>query len=481
MRIFEYRSVFVRLICSAALALLTCHVSASARADVILHAFEWSYSGIAAAAHQLKQAGYAAVLVAPPMKSEKSSSCDWYKRYQPQDFRVVDGCNGNKEDFVKMIAALGRENLRVYADVVLNHMANERDASTTFPGQEALTEYAQNPSYWAKQRLFGDLSKGLFGSQDFHPEACIGDYGDPHQVVHRRICGQAGDRGVPDLKDTVVGQNWVLDQRKEYLLALFALGVRGFRLDAAKHMPIGAIRYFVPDSIANKAQVFGEIITWGGASDHEYNLYLKPYLQQLPASFGAYDFPLLNTLKRAFEPGQSLGANLANPYADGNALEWQRAVTVVTTHDIPTTFRSLILNPKDEELAYAYVLGRDGGTPLVFDDGSRERFEQGRWVDAWKRDVMKGMIFFHNRMQGKWMEAVSVNDCALLWRRQEDGIAAINKCGFDQFITVDTRQKFKWNVTYRDALSNGGNTFQITGPLHTFHIPARSARMWYAN
>lgn len=472
---------FVGAMRSACLALLICCIARSAKAEVILHAFEWSYSGLAAAAHDIKQAGYAAVLVAPPMKSERSASCDWYKRYQPQDFRVIDGCNGNKEDFVKMVAALGKQHVRVYADVVLNHMANERDNSTTFPGQEALTQYAKDPAYWAKQRLFGQLSNGLFSPQDFHPKACIGDYGDPNQVLQRRICGEAGDGGLPDLKDTVVGQNWVLDQRKEYIEALFALGVRGFRLDAAKHMPIGAIRYFVPNSISGKAHVFGEIITWGGTSDRDYNLYLKPYLQQLPASFGAYDFPLLNTLKRAFEPGQSLGANLANPYADGNALEWQRAVTVVTTHDIPTTFRSLIMNPKDEELAYAYVLGRDGGTPLVFDDGSRERFEHARWVDAWKRDVMKGMIFFHNRMQSKWMESVSANDCALLWRREEDGVAAINKCGFDQFITVDTRQKFKWNVTYRDALTNGGNTFQITGPLHTFHIPARTARMWYAD
>ena len=473
-------SVFRNAMRSAVAVLLGCFVSASARADVILHAFDWSYAGIAGAAHEIKQAGYGAVLVAPPMKSEKSNSCDWYKRYQPEDFRVIDGCNGNKEDFVRMIAALRKEHLRVYADVVLNHMANERDNSTVFPGTEALSIYAKDPTYWGKQRLYGDLKNELFSPQDFNDEACIRDYGDPEQVTHGRICGQGGDRGLPDLKDTVPGQNWVLDQRREYLQALFALGVSGFRLDAAKHMPIGAIRYFVPDSIADKAQVFGEIITWGGASDHEYNLYLKPYLQQLPASFGAYDFPLLNTLKRAFEPGQSLGANLANPYADGNALEWQRAVTVVTTHDIPTTFRSLIMNPKDEELAYAYVLGRDGGTPLVFDDGSRERFEQGRWVDAWKRDVMKGMIFFHNRMQGKRMEAVSANDCALLWRRQEDGIAGINKCGFDQFITVDTRNKFKWNVTYHDALANGGNTLQITGPLFTFKIPARSACMWYA-
>ncbi len=478
MRLAKTRSRALLLLHSACVVLCTWWSCATAHADVVLHAFEWSYSGIAGAARQIKAAGYKAVLVPPPMKSEISASCDWYKRYQPQDLRVIDGCNGNKEQFVKMIAALSREGLAVYADVVLNHMANERNNSTAFPGPETLTTYANDPARWAKQRLFGDLSKGLFSPQDFHEEACIGDYGNPDQVRRRRICGQAGDRGMPDLKDTTVGQNWVLDQRKQYLEALFALGVRGFRLDAAKHMPIGAIRYFVPDSIANQAHIFGEIITWGGTSDYEYKLYLKPYLEQLPPAFGAYDFPLLNTLKRALAPGQNLGDNLANPYTDGNALEWRRAVTVVTTHDIPTTFRSLIMDPKDEELAYAYVLGRDGGTPLVFDDGSKERFDSARWVGTWERDVMKKMISFHNRMQGKWMEVVNANECSLLWRRQEDGIAAINKCGSEQHITVDTRQKFKWNVTYRDAIAGG--TLKITGGLHTFNVPARSARMWYA-
>ncbi|MEO8181336.1 MAG: alpha-amylase family glycosyl hydrolase [Deltaproteobacteria bacterium] len=113
-------SVFRSATCAAIVLLLGCLVSAGARADVVLHAFDWSYAGIAGAAHEIKQAGYAAVLVAPPMKSEKSSSCDWYKRYQPEDFRVIDGCNGNKEDFVRMIAVLRKEHLRVYADVVLN-------------------------------------------------------------------------------------------------------------------------------------------------------------------------------------------------------------------------------------------------------------------------------------------------------------------------------------------------------------------------
>lgn len=47
-----------------------------------------------------------------------------------------------------MVDALADAGVLTYADVVVNHMANERDASTTFPGSETLAEYADNPDYW---------------------------------------------------------------------------------------------------------------------------------------------------------------------------------------------------------------------------------------------------------------------------------------------------------------------------------------------
>ena len=467
--------------CSLAVVLVAWGIALPASADVILHAFDWKYEAVAQNAQAIADAGYRAVLVSPPLKSERSPECPWYKLYQPQDFRVIDNCSGNKQEFVAMISALKAKNVRVYADIVVNHMANERNNATIFPGDQILDDYRSNAAYWNQQKVYGDLNSGLFSPQDFHDEACIRDYSNATSVVKDRICGAGTDRGLPDLKDTVPGQNWVLDQRKQYIQALFDLGVRGFRLDAAKHMPVGAIRFFVPDQIADNAHVFAETITWGGTSDNEYNLYLKPYLQGLPATFSAYDFPLLNALKRSFAPGNRL-SDIANPYATGNALESRRAVTVVITHDIPynSGFRSLIMDPHDEDLAYAYILGRDGGAPMVFDDGSSWRTDGGRWVEAWKKDRLKNMISFHNRMQGKWMEVLFADDCALLWRREEDGIVGINKCGFDKQVIIDTRGKFRWNRTYRDSLDSA-NSLRITGESFTFELPGRQARMWYVD
>ena len=457
-----------------------------APANVILHAFDWSYATVADRAPAIAAAGYGAVLVTPPLKSPITSECRWYQRYQPQDFRVISHCDGDKESFVAMINALSAVGVRTYADVVVNHMANERNASTTFPGTATLEEYANNPDYWERQRLYGDLENGLFSAQDFHPANCIRDYDNREQVIKGRICGGGDDPGLPDLKDTVPGENWVLEQRKQYVQTLYDLGVRGFRLDAAKHMPNGAIRYFVPDKIAKNSQVFAEIITAGGVDDHEYTLFLEPYLRELPADFEAYDFPLLNAIRRSFSLGQPL-SDIAQPYSTGNALENTRAVTVVVTHDIPYNdpFRHLILDPTDEDLAYAYIMGRDGGTPMVFDDGTTTQppfgqIDNGRWQGVWNRDRMIHMIQFHNQMQGLPMEILHADECSLLWRRAEVGIVAINKCGEPQKITVDTRFKFKWFHRYQEILTNQ-SPVEITSSSFTFIVPERSAQMWIAS
>lgn len=467
-----------------AVALLLAAAS-PARARVILHAFDWSYDTVAERASDIATAGYGAVLVTPPLKSPITPQCRWFQRYQPQDFRVIDNCDGNKESFVAMIDALSDVGVLTYADVVVNHMANERNASTVFPGPETLAGYVDNADYWEQQRLYGDLDDGLFSSQDFHAPNCIRNYSDRNEVIYGRICGAGDDPGLPDLRDTVPGENWVLDQRKQYVQTLYDLGVRGFRLDAAKHMPNGAIQYFVPDEVTNNAQIFAEIITTGGTENSQYTLFLEPYLQELPAAFEAYDFPLLHGITQAFSFGQPLSI-ISSPYEAGYALENHRAITVVVTHDIPynDTFHYLIMDPTDEDLAYAYIMGRDGGTPMVFDDGTTVnppygKARDGRWQGVWNRDRMARMINFHNRMQGNSMEVLHADDCTLLWRREEEGIVVINKCEEPQNITVDTQFKFKWFHPYQDILTEDP-PIEITESSFTFEVPARSARMWVA-
>lgn len=452
----------------AACALLL--AAGAARADVILHAFNWRYADVAAQAAQIQQAGYRIVLVAPAYRSQGSQ---WWARYQPQDYRVIDSPLGNTSDFRAMVQALNARGIRTYADVLLNHMANEtaQRPGLDYPGPAVLGNYAGNRGYYDGIRLFGNLGNNFLGAGDFNPASCIRDYNNVYEVQTYRICGGGGDAGLPDL----AANAWVIAQQQAYLRALKALGVTGFRIDAAKHMPFSHLNAVLTPDIKNGVHVFGELITSGGAGSGDYDTFLGPYLQNTDHS--AYDFPLFNSIRGALGYGGSMN-QLVDPGAYGQALPGSRAVTFAVTHDIPNNdgFRYLILDPTDETLAYAYLMGRNGGVPMVYSDHNESG--DNRWVDAWKRSDIKQIVAFHNAAQGSDMQVLASASCYLLYRRGDRGIVGINKCGSAASVTVGMNNSvLRWNTNYIDVL-DAGSVVNITNANYTFTLPARRARMW---
>lgn len=454
---------------SITLALASISGVQHANADAILHAFDWNYADVTAKATEIKNLGYKAVLVAPPLKSNSSNSA-WWQRYQPQDIRVIDHARGNKQSFQAMITALNGKGVAVYADVVLNHMANERNGSTSFPGAPTVNTYVSNSTYWNNQKLFGDLTQGIFSSTDFNSANCISDYNDVWQVQNWRMCGGGGDLGLPDLNPN----SWVVTQQRNYLTALKNMGVKGFRVDAAKHMTAYHLNQVFTSSITNNMYVFGEIITGGGSGNTDHDRFLSPYLSD--TNHKAYDFPLFHSLRNAFSINGSM-SSLVDPQGVGQAIDRFRAVTFTINHDIPLNdgFRSWIMDSTDEKLAYAYIFGRDGGNPLVFSDSTGT--DGNRWVNAYKAAHISSMIKFHNKVQGQGMEVLAHNSCAILFRRGEEGVVGINKCSNQQNFSVNTNYRFKWNRNYRDLLTNS-NLVYITSSSYTFGLPGRTARMW---
>jgi alpha-amylase len=207
----------------------------------------------------------------------------------------------------------------------------------------------------------------------------------------------------------------------------------------------------------------------------EYDRFLAPYLSG--TDHGAYDFPLFATIRGAFGFSGSL-SSLVNPQGNGQALPGSRAVTFTVTHDIPNNsgFRYQIMDATDEKLAYAYVMGRDGGAPMVYSDNNESG--DNRWVNAYDRADLKGMIRFHNTVQGSDMQVLSHGQCHLVFRRGNQGIVGINKCGSTVNATVNMNNSVLWwNTNYTDTLGSG-NVVRIGSSSYTFSLPARTARMW---
>lgn len=440
-----------------------------AAAEAILHAFNWRYADVEARASEIRQLGYAGVLVSPPLKSEGAA---WWARYQPQDYRVIDHPLGDTEAFERMSAALELRGLKLYADLVLNHMANESSqrADLNFPGARVRAAYAADPPRWQRQRLFGDLTTDLFDGGDFNPAFCITDYNNVTQVQSGRLCSGGGDTGLPDLQ----GSAKVIGAQRQYIAALIALGTDGFRLDAAKHMTLAHVNAVFDPVLLGGRPVFGEIITGGGRGNTEYEIFLKPWMAQTALS--AYDFPLFHRLRQAFGFGGDLSI-LVTAQADEQAIDPRRAWTFAVNHDIPLNgiFRGLIMDATDETLAWAWLLSRGEGTPLVYSDNNESG--DNRWNQLYRRNDIAAMLAFHNALAGQPMHLVSQSNCHLLFRRGDQALVGINKCGESRTLAVDIgAHPLRAPGRFRDALSD--HVLAVSGGTLAVELPPRAARLW---
>jgi alpha-amylase len=246
---------------------------------------------------------------------------------------------------------------------------------------------------------------------------------------------------------------------------------------------VDAIKHITERMVDNLADVpelrnlfwFGEVLT---GSERDEEIFLDPFLRETWMS--AYDFPLFQTIRAAFGFGGSLKA-LARPEQQDNALPWDRAVTFVINHDIPHNdgFRFWLLDPQDEHLAYAYILGRDGGVPLIYSDHNESVHSQDRdrWLDAYKRPDIVAMLGFHNAVHGEPMFILYESDLLLVFRRGAKGIVAINKSGSNQWADFST-----WGLKnpgrYRDLLHDYEMT--LSGNRFSLLVPPRTAQLWLA-
>jgi alpha-amylase len=160
---------------------------------------------------------------------------------------------------------------------------------------------------------------------------------------------------LPDLDHT---KTVVRDIHKAHIKKLLDLGIDGFRFDAAKHMPPDVVKQYI-DYIdwesKGKTWNYLEVIEDGDTKAEDYN--------RIAA---VTDFILYRSMKRAFSFGGDL-RTLRVP----EAVDDPRSVTFGRNHD---TIRQLnpnhAIDPYDNAvdayLATAYVLARQGGTPLIF-------------------------------------------------------------------------------------------------------------------
>ncbi|WP_406292554.1 carbohydrate-binding module family 20 domain-containing protein [Streptomyces sp. NBC_00624] len=183
--------------------------SAPGTKDVTAVMFEWKFDSVAkACTDTLGPAGYGYVQVSPPQEHIQGSQ--WWTSYQPVSYKIA-GRLGDRTAFAAMVSTCHSAGVKVVADSVINHMSA---GSGTGTGGSSYTKY----NY-----------PGLYSSSDMDDcTAQISNYQDRANVQNCELVG---------LADLDTGEDYVRGKIAGYLDDLRSLGVDGFRIDAAKHMP----------------------------------------------------------------------------------------------------------------------------------------------------------------------------------------------------------------------------------------------------
>lgn len=182
--------------------------------STIVEFFEWPFAAIAQECVEfLGPNGYGAAVVSPVSENLIVRGRPWYERYQPMSY-IIASRSGNESDLLRMLQTCNKAGVRVYVDVVLNHMAGYADHMV---GTAGSTAFFANRSYPSVPYV----------ESDFHHPCNIVHYRDAHMV---RNCDLFE---LPDLDQSLES---VRERIAEFLNHLIDLGVAGFRVGGCKHM-----------------------------------------------------------------------------------------------------------------------------------------------------------------------------------------------------------------------------------------------------
>lgn len=317
---------------------------------IMVHLFEWRWNDIAAECESLLgPSGIDAVQVSPPNEHIALDEVDgaWWARYQPVSYRL-ESRSGDRAAFIAMVERCRAAGVGIVVDAVINHMAGIGEgqgiAGTRF------TPFR-----------YGDL----YTEDDFHHcgrhgNDQIQNYQDRWEVQHCHLLG---------LADLATEKAEVRKRLTAYLQSLVDLGVAGFRIDAAKHIPPEDIAAIL-DGVEGDPYVFQEVIDLGGEP-----ITVQDYL----ANGDVTEFRYGRELSRAMMSG-----DLAQLKTLGNAEHWvpdARALVFVDNHDNQRGHGAgaVMMHAFGERyrLGVVFMLAWPYGTPRIMSSYTFDGSDQG--------------------------------------------------------------------------------------------------------
>ena len=380
--------------------------SPNGRGNVIANLFQWNWRSVAAeCTNSLGPAGYGYVQVSPPQENVRGTA--WWTSYQPVSYKIESKL-GTRAEFQAMVSTCRTAGVGVIADAVINHMTGTDLGSGTGVAGSS----------------FGvDSFPGIYGAADFNDcRSNISNYGDRYQVQNCRLVS---------LQDLRTGSDYVRSRIAAYLNDLISLGVSGFRLDAAKHIPAA-------DLEAIKAKLTNPAIFWvhevigasgepvqpseylGSGDSHEF-----AYARELKSRFDG-QIKDLRTIGDGKLPSASAGVFVDNHDTERNGetmnYKWGAKYTLANTfllswpYGSPSVYSGYTWTDKDA--------GAPGATATSVPDAS---CTSSAWTCIHRATEVTGMVGFHNAVEGTgvldWWDDGANN---IAYSRGAKGFVAIN-------------------------------------------------------
>ncbi|MGB2567929.1 carbohydrate-binding module family 20 domain-containing protein [Micromonospora citrea] len=455
-----------------------------ANGDAIVHLFQWRWDSIADECEStLGPDGWGGVQVSPPQEhvviaNAEGATHPWWQDYQPVSYRLDKTRRGTRADFVDMVERCRDQGVKVYVDMVLNHMSGSGSVGQG-PGS-AGTVYSK----YSYPNLFGDNSGDSYGYGDFG--SCyrrISNWGSKNEVQ---------DCELLDLADLDTANPEVRRKIAKYMNAVIDLGVAGFRVDAAKHV--------AEPELADIYQRLHDVPGFGGRPDIFQEVYgdaTTPYTSY--AGLGAVtNFDYQQSVASAFRNGTISGLASMPNYG---GLTGAQSITFIDNHDTQRATPTLTYkNGARYYLADAFMLAHPYGRPQLMSsyafgsvtaqgppssaDGTTNATDCARaeWICEHRDEQVAGMPSFRNAVAGTGIGTVVTDGSGrLAFARGDKGYAAFNATGS------------AWSLTFTTALPNGtycnvargtfdrttgactGGTVTVSGGAFTTSIPADRA------
>ena len=413
-----------------------------AATDVTMIAFQQSWKTIGdECTKTYGPEGVKYVQVSPPQESIQGTQ--WWTVYQPVSYKL-DSRFGTEDEFKTMISQCNAAGVQIVADVVLNHTTGHDvswvDDQYGVAGTEYNGSYGRYPGIGIYQyEESGNNHQYGLPSGDFH--TCksnvsdnISDYTNADEVWNCRLS---------TMWDINTGSDRVQNIQAEYLAHLWEDGVRGFRIDSAKHMDPNDIasikRKFMTKAGITDERSFPwsqEVIYHNGESE---KFAPERYEKNGQVTEFSYAYSLLKDFNGSITNLKNITSDLLD--------DADNATVFVSNWD--TARGSETLKPVSGaryELANAFMLGYDYGHPKIlsdyafnesiqYDDGVKDstdttvpkismdgvcatqkdptQMEYGNWNCQQRWTSIRGMIKFHNAVNGtsvsNWQESGSNN------------------------------------------------------------------------